>query len=231
MNNINQQNKSILKRLRSLTPSRACTFDEALGLAERQAIRLGHILMGQSLSFQFSGITDEHIAALPRVTIVYEKLPVSGMSHWNGREWIICINKDDPEVRQRFTLLHEFKHIIDHDRTHQLYTGDRRTTPHEQAERAADYFAGCALIPRTALKHAWGNGLQHPAVLADHFSVSEAAIRVRLDQTGLSREVDPEPEDNRARARCQRPVWTPAWQKQRFVVQRPNYSGASARKG
>src|SRR5690554_2113108 len=106
--------------------------------------------------------------------------------------------------------MHEFKHVIDHGRTHQLYTGDRRTTPHEQAERAADYFAGCALVPRTALKHAWGNGLQHPATLADHFSVSEAAIRVRLDQTGLSREVDLEPAITPPRARCQRPVRTPA---------------------
>ncbi len=32
-------------------------------------------------------------------------LPVSGMSHWTGREWLICLNKHDPEVRQRPPLL------------------------------------------------------------------------------------------------------------------------------
>lgn len=223
MNNANQPEQSILKRLRGLTPTRACTFDEALGLAERQASRLNYILSGQRLSFQFGGITEQHIAELPRIHVVYEQLPVSGMSHWNGREWIICISRDDTTARQRFTLLHEFKHIIDHGHTEHLYTGDKRTTPHEQAERAADFFAGCALVPRTALKHAWGNGLQRTDALADHFGVSEPAIHVRLDQTGLSRASDPEPEAT-PRARCQRPVWTPSWHRQRFVTRQPNYS-------
>ena len=223
------QGPSILKHLRSLSPTRACTFTEALGLAERQAARFNQILSTDSLSYQLGGITDHHIADLPRFTVVYERLPVSGMSHWNGQEWIICINKDDPEVRQRFTLLHEFKHVIDHGRTGQLYTGGSRTTAHDQAERAADYFAGCTLVPRVALKSAWGNGLQRPAVLAEHFGVSEAAIRVRLDQTGLSREIDPEPEDNQPRARCQRPVWTPRWQKQRFEIREPNYAERNRR--
>ena len=228
MNNFSPEQQSTLKRLRSLSPSRACTFDEALGLAERQAAKLNHLFATQWPSFQLTGITEDHLAAQPRLRIIRETLPVSGMSHWTGREWLICLNKHDPEVRQRFTLLHEYKHIVDHGRAEQLYTGDTRATPHQQAERAADYFAGCALVPRTALKHAWGNGLQRPAALAEHFGVSEAAIIVRLDQTGLSRERDVEPEDSRTQARCQRPVWTPAWQGQRFVVQQPGYGRRSS---
>lgn len=39
-------------------------------------------------------------------------------SHWNGYEWIISIAEGDSPARQRFTLLHEFKHIIDHGHTH-----------------------------------------------------------------------------------------------------------------
>ena len=94
MNN-NHPQQSILKRLRSLSPSRACTFDEALGLAERQAVRLGHILMGQSLCFQFGGITDEHIAALPRGLTPflrsgrYESRPVArggGQGDWSDHD-------------------------------------------------------------------------------------------------------------------------------------------------
>ena len=153
------------------------------------------------------------------------------MSHWNGQEWIICLNRDDPEVRQRFTLLHEFKHIIDHGHTHWLYTTQNpkaftrrwgrppQLTAHEQAERAADYFAGCALVPRTALKQAWAAGLQTPTALADHFAVSEAAIRVRIDQTGIARALDPEPSP----ARCSSPISTPRWQPQRFTIQQPHY--------
>ena len=222
---------SILRSLRQLTPHRACCFTEALDLAERQAAKLNQLLAASHPSFQLTGITENHITGLPRIRIVRERLPVSGMSHWNGQEWIICLNRDDPEVRQRFTLLHEFKHIIDHGHTHWLYTTQNpkaftrrwgrppQLTVHEQAERTADYFAGCALIPRTALKQAWAAGLQTPTALADHFAVSEAAIRVRIDQTGIARTLDPEP----STARCARPISTPRWQPQRFTIQQPHY--------
>ena len=222
---------SILRSLRQLTPHRACCFSEALDLAERQAAKLNQLLAASQPSFQLTGITENHITGLPRIRIVREQLPVSGMSHWNGQEWIICLNHDDPEVRQRFTLLHEFKHIIDHGQTHWLYTTQNpkaftrrwgrppQLTVHEQAERTADYFAGCALVPRTALKQAWAAGLQTLTALADHFAVSEAAIRVRIDQTGIARTLDPEPPP----ARCARPIRTPQWQPQRFTIQQPHY--------
>lgn len=222
---------SILRSLRQLTPRRACSFTEALNLAERQAAKLCTLLAATHPSYQLTGITEDHLAQLPRIRVVHEPLPVSGMSHWNGTEWIICLGSGDPEVRQRFTLLHEFKHIIDHGHTHWLYTGAatsrqasfRGRTPqltaHEQAERAADYFAGCALVPRTALKQAWATGLQTTTALADHFAVSEAAIRVRINQTGIARALDPEP----LPTRCARPIHTPHWQPQHFTIQQPHY--------
>lgn len=222
MHTPNQHPSSILTSLRHTNPHRACRFDEALTVAELQAAKLNQLLAAQHPSFQLTGITEQHIAALPHIRIAYEPLPVSGMTHWNGHDWIICLNTVDPEVRQRFTLLHEFKHIIDHHHTHHLYTGTpnarSRTgaTPREQAERAADYFAGCALIPRTALKHAWGNGIQHPAALAEHFNVSQTAIHVRLNQTGLNREHDPQPDT--PHPRCRRPVHTPWGQTKRWRV-------------
>ncbi|MDO5093590.1 MAG: ImmA/IrrE family metallo-endopeptidase [Propionibacteriaceae bacterium] len=225
---------SILRSLRQLAPHRTCSFTEALHLAERQAAKLCTLLAASCPSYQLTGITEHHLAQLPRIRIVREPLPVSGMSHWNGREWIICLNRDDPEVRQRFTLLHEFKHIIDHGQTHWLYTTSttentkRRWSrlplaPREQAERVADFFAGCALVPRTALKQAWAAGLQTSAALAEYFTVSRAAIRVRIDQTGIARQRDPEPDPSPAR--CARPIHTPRWQPQQFIIQQPHYGG------
>lgn len=126
------------------------------------------------------------------------------MSHWNGHEWVITIAVGDSPARQRFTLLHEFKHIADHGQVQRLYRGDRAHSPAEQAEQAADYFAGCALVPRAALKRAWGNGLQRVPQLADYFGVSIAAMRVRLAQTGLDRASDQQPTP-----RCARPISTP----------------------
>jgi len=217
---------SILASLRTLIPSRDCDFDEALAVAERQATKLADLLRARDGSFD--GIQLHHIAELPRIQVVYDSLPVSGMSYWNGQTWILAIAASDTPARQRFTLLHEFKHILDHGATARLYQGTAKRSAQTQAEQVADYFAGCALVPKTALKRAWGNGMQRLDALADFFGVSEPAMQVRLDQTGLSRETDPEPTPRRER--CARPVTTPSYQAQRFRVARPCYGQQRTRR-
>lgn len=127
-----------LSNLRSLVPHRVVTFAEALRVAELQARRLADLIGDPT------GIGEHHIAGLPRIVITYETLPVSGMSYWNGQQWVIAISATDSLVRQRFTLLHEFKHILDHPSTKLLYNDNSRMTASDQAEAAADYFAGCA---------------------------------------------------------------------------------------
>lgn len=205
--------QSILGSLRSVTPQRVLNFDEALRVAELQASKLTELLAADD------GIRDFHLAGLPRIQVVYEDLAVSGMSYWNGQAWIIAIASRDSLPRQRFTLLHEFKHVVDHGRSHWLYSGDLKHTPAEQAEAAADYFAGCALISKRQLKSAWGRRIQRVSDLAELFSVSEHAIRVRLSQTGLSVATDRPPT-----ARCARPVSTSANQPQHFQIRRPAYT-------
>jgi Zn-dependent peptidase ImmA (M78 family) len=179
------QHAGVLASLRAVAPARPATFSEALRVAELQAHRL----------LELWDITDgfvpsEIITELPRVTVIYADLPVSGTSHWNGTAWIISLNRADSWTRRRFTLMHEFKHIVDHGQTADLYTGDRRRTPAEQAELTADYFAGCLLMPKRLLKHAWGSGIQRPAAVGHHFRVSARAAQVRLAQTGLSDSTD-----------------------------------------
>jgi Zn-dependent peptidase ImmA (M78 family) len=208
--------QSVLASLRSVTPRREANFDEALRIAELQAAKLTECIGSEW------GLHDRDIAGLPRVTVAYEDLTVSGMSHWNGYQWIITLAKGDSAARQRFTLLHEFKHIIDHGQTSRLYPGDRNRSGAEQAEAAADFFAGCALVGKRYLKSAWGNGIQRITDLAQHFGVSEHAIRVRLAQTGLDVITDRLPA-----ARCARPISTPKYQPQRFRIVRPAYSRRS----
>ncbi|WP_165354325.1 ImmA/IrrE family metallo-endopeptidase [Nocardioides glacieisoli] len=197
-----------------MTPTRDdITFDEALRVAELQATKLIELLVPDD------GIKESDIAGLPRIRVVYEPLSVSGMSHWSGTEWVIALNSNDSWARQRFTLLHEFKHIIDHGSTKRLYAGSSRATAAEQAERAADYFAGCALIPKRRLKAVWGQGIQRIADLAAHFGASEHAVRVRLDQTKLNASTDAQPP-----TRCARPVSTPWQRPQRFRTVQPRYA-------
>lgn len=212
---------SVLRRLRALIPARNCTFVESLVIAERQATRLSELtaMTGTPLS----GVKLSQIERLPRLRIVYaDDLPVSGMSHWNGHEWILTISSSDSPARQRFTVLHELKHVIDHGASHRLYVGDRRHSAEEQAELAADYFAGCALVSKRDLKRAWGNGLQRPAALAAFFGVSEQAVRVRLAQTGLDLVADQRPTP-----RCARPVHTAATRPQRFRLTHPRWNRRS----
>lgn len=173
---------SVLASLRRLIPDRdSVTFTEALRVAEIQAAR-----MLELLDITEYPVPNEVIAELPRIRIQYvPELPTFGLGFWNGNNWIIQLSTRQSRARQRFTLFHEYKHIVDHPAADRLYRGDRRHSPSVQAELAADYFAGCALIPRRALKSAWGNGIQQPAALAERFDVSVPAIEVRLDQTGL----------------------------------------------
>lgn len=60
---------SILRSLRQLTPRRACSFTEALNLAERQAAKLNQLLASRHPGYQLTGITEQHIASLPRIRI------------------------------------------------------------------------------------------------------------------------------------------------------------------
>jgi len=210
-------NRPTLASLRSLVPSRALCFAEALRLADLQATKLRTLL-----DITDDAFPEDAIADLPRIRIVRRRIPTSGMSYWDGQEWIIALNSREPEARQRFTLLHEYKHIVDHGRTDRLYTGTRSTTAEKQAEQVADYFAGCALMPRVLVKRAWTTGHQTPEALADIFQVSPRAAEVRVTQLGLT---DPTP-------RCQAatsPTWgrgTPRRYFRTAAVPQPEWSFA-----
>ncbi len=89
-------------------------------------------------------------------------------------------------MRNRWTLAHELKHILDHPFIDRLYPDLIHQDARRRAERAADYFAACLLIPRPMLKRLWGNGTQDVEALADVFAVSTQAMSYRLQQTGLA---------------------------------------------
>lgn len=173
--------QSVLASLRAVVPRRIVTFGEAPRIAELQAARLRELTMNED-----AALPEDAIAGLPRIRISRRRLPTSGMSYWNGQEWVIALNSTEPEARQRFTLLHEYKHIVDHGQAERLYRGSERAGPNVQAEHVADYFAGCVLMPKRLVKRAWGQGIQTPERLAERFEVSPRAAEVRLAQLGLT---------------------------------------------
>src|SRR5262249_10940153 len=113
--NIPSDTNSVLASLRSLSPDRLLSLDMALLVAERQAERLLRLRNVTSAPVPVSIVT-----GLPRITVDRDPdLPrhaASGCSHWDSQAhvWVISVNPEEPSTRQRFTILHEYKHIIDH---------------------------------------------------------------------------------------------------------------------
>ena len=169
------QQRSVIAVLRSLVPIRLLSTDEAERLAERQADRLLHLA-----GISEPQVPTELIAELPRITVRLDpQLPVSGSAQWVSGRWLISLNAGEPWTRRRFSLMHEFKHVLDHPRVDDLYAGEA------QAEHLADYFAASVLMPRRFVERLWEDGMRDLAALAFHFGVSQPAMAIRLQYLGL----------------------------------------------
>lgn len=172
---------SLLHDLRDLVPIRPLRFAEGLRIAELQAARLL-----ATLGVEDGPVSETVIAALPRIQVErLQPLGVSGFSQWAKGRWLIVLNAGEPPTRQRFSLAHEFKHVLDSPFVAALYPADKGQSIHERAERTCDHFAACLLMPRAWVKRAWGNGQQDVGRLARRFDVSPQAMEVRLRQIGL----------------------------------------------
>jgi hypothetical protein len=174
--------ESVLRTLRALVPQRRLTYFESLRIAELQANRLLEL-------FDVEGpqVPSELMTELPRFVVrVADDLPVSGSTHWENGRWVITLNGSEPYVRQRFSLAHEFKHAVDHSSKQYLY-GDVENDPaaRDQAERVADHFAACLLMPKRWVKSQWV-GSQQLGPLSRKMGVSSRALSVRLYHLGMA---------------------------------------------
>ena len=183
---------SVLATLRRLSPNRQLDLNEALWIAERQANRLLELRGALDVPVPTTIVTE-----LPRIIVEHDPdLPAdaaSGCSDWDFRRrtWVISLNPTEPRRRRRFTVLHEYKHILDHG-SHGIRP-TIKSMPFQQPpeEVVADYFSGCALMPKRLLTAAYYDGIQAPADLAELFDVSERAVLVRLSQIGLGEPPQP----------------------------------------
>ena len=171
-----------LRQLRDIVPIRPLTMIEALQIAERQATKLLELA-----GVDAAPVPESVISKLPRVQV--ERMvpsPVAGASQWSRGRWLILVNGTDPIGRQRFTLAHELKHVIDSKFDGvPLYPAIGDLTSRERTESVCDYFAGCLLMPRPWVKRSWREGPQEVVALARQFEVSRQAMQVRLQQIGL----------------------------------------------
>ena len=183
----------LLPHLRQLAPKRALTVGESLVIAQRQALAIREWLDVQTPAMPLGWVSE-----LPRVTL--EVVPAhtlddgtSGLTTRQNGQYLIRINKNRPRVHRRFTLAHEVKHLIDYPYARIWHAKLGSNESQEQSwrvEKTCDHFAANLLMPSMLVKKAWARGLQTPRTLAQVFEVSVEAIRIRLDDLGLTGEDD-----------------------------------------
>jgi Zn-dependent peptidase ImmA (M78 family) len=174
---------SLLGKVRSVVPMRPLTLAEGFGVAEIQAQ-----LVLDAGEFVKAPVPETVVTEFPRVRVTREsRLPISGASHWSAGVWAIVVNADEPFVRQRFTMAHELKHIL--DAVHSpamLYPAVGALDSDRRTEQVCDFFAACLLMPRPLVKRTYcEDGVQDPGALARRFNVSQVAMRRRLVALGL----------------------------------------------
>ncbi len=168
---------SLWNGLRQFNALHDGTEHAARAIAERQA---QHLLDG--LGIHHPAVPTSALVDLPRVRVDWvPALGASGSLKWCDGAWRVLVNADEPLSRQRFTIAHEIKHIIDHPMRECLLTEVPLEQRHVAIERCCDYFAGCLLVPASWLQFADRLGTSEES-LAAAFGVSRAAIRVRRSQ-------------------------------------------------
>ncbi len=111
---------------------------------------------------------------------------VSGVMIKDPVYTLLVVNENDPEARRRFTIAHELGHFfLEHE-------GRRFAEPSSDnppQERAANRFAAALLMPADWLRAAWDdyrdNPDHRPDIIAEMFSVSAEALKVRLKELGI----------------------------------------------
>lgn len=183
---ISKEALDLLARLRAIVPRRPLFGSNAYRVAEVQA----HAVR-RHLNIASAQIPTDALEALPFLTVTYRMgFPTSGMATRIKEGWIIVIRSDEPQVRQRFSLAHELKHLLDDPLMHLktgaladgLYPATRTATAHERTERICDAFAAALLMPRAHIQRDWLDGRTDIASLARRYGVSRAAMDIRLRQ-------------------------------------------------
>ncbi len=173
---------TIITRLRDLIPQRALDTREAMMIAEKQALHMRRLLDLHNEPLLPEGA----LRTLPGVHVeTVTGLDVSGATRQVAGTWIVLLNQDEPPVRQRFSLAHELKHVIDDHAIDKLYPRQGWLTAKDRAEKVCDFFAACLLMPRPLVKRLYSQGVQNPLDLGRRFEVSPQAMNIRLHQIGL----------------------------------------------
>ena len=119
---------NLLCDLRALTPRRGLSPAESREVAERQAF---HLLKRAGIGGP--AIPTSALENLEGIEVAYrDNWPTSGLTRQLVSGWAVFIRSSEPKVRQRFTLAHELKHIIDDPLVEWLYPTVGDSSPEDR---------------------------------------------------------------------------------------------------
>ena len=185
--------RNLLDQLRQLAPKRPLTYGESLQVARLQADRLRQWIQTGNPDINLVWLIDQRV--IPVQFVPSHKLDTeSGLTTdlVSGR-LEIYINDNEPHLRQRFSLLHEFKHALDFydaDVLHAKLGRGNQQLQGRMIEWTCDEFAGNVLMPTVLVKRLWFK-VQDVPTMANLFHVSVEAMATRLEKLGLIGESKP----------------------------------------
>ncbi|WP_336250741.1 ImmA/IrrE family metallo-endopeptidase [Stomatohabitans albus] len=109
--------------------------------------------------------------------------------HPNEQPFIV-LNKNEPVLRQRFTLAHELGHYFERKMNNDLeytFVDSRSSNDYDLHEFYADEFAGELLMPADQIEELRANG-RDEIYMAKYFKVTIPAIEKRLERIRLGEE-------------------------------------------
>ena len=176
------ENSDVIGRLRQLARYGTMSWAEVHSIAERQAA-----LLLDMWRIDEPPVPQWIICNLPGVMVDWRKdWPVEGACFNTGTHWRIVVRSTDVAQRQRFSLAHELKHVIDDPFVERMSSHLPVEQRQERAERLCNHFAACLLMPRPWVKHDWYGGMQNVRKLARRYYVSVEAMSTRLSELGLT---------------------------------------------
>ena len=98
--------------------------------------------------------------------------------------WVIQVKEDDPPALKRFTLFHEFFHIITHRNASSAFK-KVATGKSAFSELAANSFAAFILMPQEWVEEKWAE-VKDLDRMAEIFDVPMPAMAIRLRTLGLT---------------------------------------------
>jgi Zn-dependent peptidase ImmA (M78 family) len=178
-----------------LAPKRPQTYGQSLQVGRLQAARLRRWAKADEPDVNLIWLVKQR--AVPVSFVPSYKLgEQSGLTtdQVSGRLEVF-INAGEPALRQRFSLLHEFKHVLDFVDAGVLHaklgSGDAERQD-GLIEAIANDFAAHVLMPTPLVKREWF-AWQDVATVAAIFNVSCEAMSTRLEKLGLIGQPRPAP--------------------------------------